>query len=141
MHWQYDNFIAELIKYSSKTPMLESMKQKDFKVIRNLLEQKQKVGDYHQTFVDLNVKQIYKILRKCTKGKTKGDFNLDFNPKSSLKLFPFVLFLTKTQKKYYNIYKNNEIDFVLSMSNTHFHKTCFATILLNRDIYHYIKYG
>ena len=27
------------------------------------------------------------------------------------------------------------------MSNTQFHKTCFATILLNRDIYHYVKYG
>lgn len=29
----------------------------------------------------------------------------------------------------------------LVMSNTQFHKTCFATILLNRDIYHYTKYG
>ena len=26
------------------------------------------------------------------------------------------------------------------MSNTQFHKTCFATILLNRDIYYYSKY-
>ena len=28
----------------------------------------------------------------------------------------------------------------LTMSNTQFHKTCFATILLNRDIYHLSKY-
>ena len=31
-------------------------------------------------------------------------------------------------------------NYQLVMSNTQFHKTCFATILLNRDIHHYIKY-
>ena len=30
--------------------------------------------------------------------------------------------------------------FELTMSNNQFHKTCFATILLNRDIYHLTKY-
>ena len=28
----------------------------------------------------------------------------------------------------------------LTFSNNHFHKTCFASILLNRDIYHLTKY-
>lgn len=129
------------MKYSSKTPMLKSRKQKDFKVIKNLLEQNQKVGEYHQAFLDLNVQQIHKILKKYTQGNTKGDFILYFNTGSRLKVFPFVLFLTKRQKKYYKIWENNKVKFELYMSNTHFHKTCFATILLNRDIYYYIKYG
>ena len=30
--------------------------------------------------------------------------------------------------------------FEITLSNSHFHKTCFATILLNRDIYHLSKY-
>ena len=30
--------------------------------------------------------------------------------------------------------------FELTLSNNQFHKTCFATILLNRDIYHLTKY-
>ena len=30
--------------------------------------------------------------------------------------------------------------FEITMSNNQFHKTCFATILLNRDIYHLTKY-
>ena len=71
---EYDNFISRLMKYSSKTPMLESRKQKDLKVIKYLLQQKQKVGEYYQTLVYLNVKQIHNILKKCTQGKTEGNF-------------------------------------------------------------------
>ena len=141
VNWQYDDFIAKLIKYSSKTPVLESIKQKDFKVIKSLLKQKQRVGNYNQALVYLNGKQIYKILEKCTQGKTKGDFILYFNTGSRLKVFPFVLFLTKRQKDYYERVISWKSNFGISMSNTHFHKTCFATILLNRDIYYYIKYG
>ena len=121
--------------------MLESIKQKDFKVIKSLLKQKQRVGNYRQALVYLNVKQIYKILEKCTQGKTKGDFKLYFNTGSRLKVFPFVLFLTKRQKDYYERVISWKSNFGISMSNSHFHKTCFATILLNRDIYYYVKYG
>ena len=138
---EYDNFISRLMKYSSKTPMLESRKQKDFKVIKYLLQQKQKVGEYYQTLVYLNVKQIHNILKKCTQGKTEGNFELEFNPKSRVKKFPFVLFFTKRQQKYYYMWTKNKLTFEISMSNTQFHKTCFATILLNRDIHHYVKYG
>ena len=39
---QYDIFISNLMKYSSKTPMIESRKQKVAKVIKTLLEKTQK---------------------------------------------------------------------------------------------------
>ena len=51
---QYDIFISNLMKYSSKTPMLESRKQKVLKVIKSLLEKTQKVEKYHQTLVYLS---------------------------------------------------------------------------------------
>lgn len=100
---QYDEFISSLMKYSSKTPMLKSRRQLDLKVIRNLLEEKQKVGIYFQVLVHIQIKQIVDLLKKCTQGKTKGDFKLDFNykTKSRIKTYPFVLFLTKRQKRYY----------------------------------------
>ena len=85
------------MKYSSKTPMLGNRKQKVGKVIKSLLDERQKVGRYYQALVKLNAKQIHDILKKCTQGNTKGDFIINFNPKSRLKLFPFVLFLTKKQ--------------------------------------------
>ena len=126
---EYDKFISSLMQYSSKTPMLETKKQKDFKVIKNLINQKQKVRDYYQTLVYLKGKQIYDLLKKCTQGKTKGDFNLEFNPKSRLNTFPFILFFTKRQQKYYYMWLKNRLIFEISMSNTQFHKTYFATIL------------
>ena len=138
---EYDNFISILMKYSSKTPMLESEKQLDFKVIKNVIRQKQRIGNYYQTLTYINLKQIHNILKKCTQGKTEGDFELEFNPKSLVKKFPFVLFFTKRQQKYYYMWTKNKLTFEINMSNTQFHKTCFATILLNRDIYHYLKYG
>ena len=35
----------------------------------------------------------------------------------------------------------NILTFHLNISYTQFHKTCFATILLNRDIFYYARYG
>ena len=67
--------------------------------------------------------------------------DVEFNPKSRLNTFPFILFFTKRQQKYYFMWTKNRLIFEISMSNTQFHKTCFATILLNRDVYHYVKYG
>lgn len=61
---QYNDFISNLMQYSSKTPMLQSEKQQDFKVIKNLIKQKQRIGNYYQTLVYLNVKQIHNILKK-----------------------------------------------------------------------------
>lgn len=137
---EYDKFIADLMKYSSKTPMLGNRKQKVGKVIKSLLDERLKVGRYYQALVKLNAKQIHDILKECTQGNTKGDFIINFKPISRLKLFPFILFLTKNQKIFYEAWENNKNEFELVMSNTQFHKTCFATILLNRDIYYYSKY-
>ena len=77
-------------------------------------------------------------------GNTKGNFTLNLYSKikgsRKNKMFPFVLFLTATQKKQLKIWPNDVAIFELTLSNNHFHKTCFATILLNRDIYHLSKY-
>ena len=136
----YDKFINDIFKYSSKTPMLENRKKKVGKVIKSLLDKTKKVGKYHQAFVRLNSQQIYSFLEKCVKGKTKGDFVISYYRKENWNLFfPFVLYLTATQKRFYEMwvgYKN----FDLILTNEQFHKTCFASVLLNRDIYYYTKY-
>ena len=93
-----DIFISNLRKYSSKTPMLESRKQKVVKVIKTLLEKTQKVEKYHQTLVNLNLFDLYNFIKKCIKRNTEGGFTLDLYTKLKKK-FPFVIFLTKTQKK------------------------------------------
>ena len=67
----YDRFISDLIKYSSKTPMLENKKQKVGKVIRSLLEERKKVGRYTQHFVKLDGNQIYELLEKCAQALQK----------------------------------------------------------------------
>ena len=94
----------------------------------------------YQTLVKLNAKQIHDKLKKCTQGNTKGDFIINFKLKSRLKKFSFILFLTSTQKLFCEAWKDNKNEIELVMSNTQFHKTCYATILLNRDIYCYSKY-
>lgn len=96
---EYDNFISILMKYSSKTPMLESEKQLDFKVIKNVIRQQQRIGNYYQTLTYINLKQIHNILKKCTQGKTEGDFELEFNPKSFSKKIPICSFLYKKTAK------------------------------------------
>ena len=141
---QYDNFIQNLMRYSSKTPMLESRKQKVGKVIKTLLEKTQRVGNYYQTLVNTSLIDIHNFIKKCIQGNTKGDFTLNLYSKlkgsRKHKIFPFVFFLTATQKKQLKIWPNDVAIFELTLSNNQFHKTCFATILLNRDIYHLSKY-
>ena len=141
---QYDNFIQNLMKYSSKTPMLTSRKQNVAKVIKTLLEQTKVIGKYYQTLVNINSFDLKDFLEKCIKGNTKGEFKLDLyssNVKAkNKKIFPFVLFLTTKQKKQLKLITDFLPMFELTLSNTQFHKTCFATILLNRDIYHLTKY-
>ena len=139
---EYEKVLTNLMKYSSKTPMLLKKRQKILNVLKELLDQYKKVGEYYLQFVDLNVKQIYEILEKCVKGKTKGDLTLDFiNKKKHGNTFPFGIYLTKRQRKYYIMWKKNKLNFEITLSNTQFHKTCFASIILNRNIYHYIRYG
>ena len=134
------------MKYSSKTPMLESRKQKVLKVIKSLLEKTQKVEKYHQTLVYLLLNDFIKFIEKCIQGNTEGGLTLKLFTKikhkerKKIKIFPFVIFLTKTQKKQMLRLLSYEPFFEITMSNNQFHKTCFATILLNRDIYHLTKY-
>ena len=121
--------------------MLGNRKQKVGKVIKSLLEERQKVGRYTQHFVKLDGNQIHELLQNCAQGNTEGDFTIefDFNIRQEY-IFPFILFLTNRQIDDYEYNKDLKINFNLVMSNTQFHKTCFATILLNRDIYYYSKY-
>lgn len=74
---EYDKFITNLMMYSSKTPMLESRKQKVRKVIESLLKKTQMVGKYYQTFVNISLLTLNEFIRKCIQGNTKGDFILD----------------------------------------------------------------
>lgn len=67
---KYKQFIADIMKYSSETPILGNRKQKVSKVIKSLLEERKKVGRYTQHFVKLNGNQIYDILQKCIQGNT-----------------------------------------------------------------------
>ena len=139
----YNNFIQNLMKYSSKTPMLTSRKQNLAKVIKSLLEQTKVIDKYYQTLVNIDSSDLKHFLKKCIKGNTKGEFKLDLyssNVKGK-KIFPFILFLTSNQKKQLKLITDFLPTFEISLSNTQFHKTCFATIFLNRDIYHLIKYN
>ena len=131
------------MSYSSKTPMLESRKQKVGKVIKTLLEKTKRIGRYHQSLVYLDKHDLTEFVKKCSKGNTKGDFTFSgFNHHviKKNKIFPFVLFLTAKQKDitqelpFYQRYED------ITISNNQFHKTCFASILLNRDIYHLSKF-
>ena len=132
------------MKYSSKTPMLGNRKQKVGKVIKSLLEKNQKVGKYNQYLTRLSSQDIIRAIKKCIKGNTKHAFAIRFNFDNLVEYyhesFPFVLFLTNKQINNYEYYEDFEEKYDLVMSNTQFHKTCFATILLNRDIHYYAKY-
>lgn len=139
----YNNFIQNLMKYSSKTPMLTSRKQNVAKVIKSLLEQTKVIDKYYQTLVNIDLTDLKAFLEKCIEGKTKGGFKIDIygsNIKTKNKIFPFVLFLTSKQKKQLKIISEFLPMMELTLSNTQFHKTCFATILLNRNIYHLSKF-
>lgn len=139
----YNNFIQNLMKYSSKTPMLTSRKQNVAKVIKSLLEQTKVIDKYYQTLVNIDLTDLKAFLEKCIEGKTKGGFKIDIygsNIKTKNKIFPFVLSLTSKQKKQLKIISEFLPMMELTLSNTQFHKTCFATILLNRNIYHLSKF-
>ena len=140
---RYDNFIQNLMKYSSKTPMLTSRKQNVAKVIKSLLEQTKVIDKYYQTLVNIDSTDLKDFFKKCIKGNTKGGFKIDLyssNVKGKNKIFPFILFLTSKQKKQLKLITESFPVMELTLSNTQFHKTCFATILLNRDIYHLSKF-
>lgn len=74
---QYDNFIQNLMKYSSKTPMLTSRKQNVAKVIKSILEQTKVIDKYYQTLVNIDSYDLKDFLKKCIKGKTKSSFKID----------------------------------------------------------------
>ena len=102
------------------------------------------MGKYYQTLVNTSLIDIHNFIKKCIQGNTKGNFTLNLYSKikgsRKNKIFPFVFFLTATQKKQLKIWSNDVAIFKLTLSNNQFHKTCFATILLNRDIYHSSKF-
>lgn len=128
---KHDNFIQNLMKYSSKTPMLTSRKQNVAKVIKSLLEQTKVIDKYYQTLVNIDLTDLKAFLEKCIKGKTKGVFKIDIynsNINTENKSFPFVLFLTSKQKKQLKLISEFVPMMELTLSNTQFHKTCFATI-------------
>ena len=134
-------FIADLMKYSSKTPMLKSRKQQDEKVIKSYLDKNKQIGNYYETFIRLNNADLVKFIKKCISGDTNTSFIIDFDYKSKVKdFFPFVVYLTAKQKRFYYLWLGTK-RFELEMSKTQFHKTCFASIVINRDIYYYKNYG
>ena len=148
---EYDIFISNLMNFSSHTPMLENEKSKIFK-IKNLLEKTKKVDIYYQTFVKINSNTIIDFLEKCIKGKTKGKFSFvaslkleeinDFFKIDMPAFYPFVIYLSLKQKKEMKkAIKENKPLLYISLSNKQFHKTCFASVLINREIYHLKKYG
>ena len=143
---EYDYFIENLMKETYENPMLTSGKTDVKNVIKSLLEQTKKVGKYHQTLVNISTVDLVKILKKCVKGKSKGEITITCFLKSMKAskgnaIYPFVIFLTKNQKRILSELTIFEQHIDIVLSNTQFHKTCFAMILLNRDIYHLKNYG
>ena len=67
----YDNFIEELMIYSSKTPMLGNRRQQDVKFIKKLLKDRNKVGSYHLHRICITKDEFSKLIAKCCKGEDK----------------------------------------------------------------------
>lgn len=63
---EYDRFIEEVMIYSSKTPMLVSRKQKDVKYVKKLLEERNKVGNYHLHGIFITKDDFSKFIEKCS---------------------------------------------------------------------------
>ena len=111
---EYNIFISNLMRYSCKTSILESRKQKITKVIKTLLEKTQRVGKYHQALVNISIIQIHNFIKKCIQGNTEGDFTLDlFHYHKEIKNISICSFSNKkkitikiTLKKYTS-FKNN----------------------------------
>ena len=150
---EYDNFIEELMQYSSKTPMLGSRRQQDFNFIKKLLNERRNIGRYTLQLIYINQDDLSKIIKKCSKGEDSNKEKITFkDPGSKIEINsdefldfsekrPFFVYLTKSQIKKLRSNKITRNTHYLHMSYSHFHKTCFATILLNRDIYYYADYG
>lgn len=121
--------------------MLKSRKQQDEKVIKSYLDKNKKIGNYCQTFIRLNNVDLVRFIKKCISGDTNTSFIIDFDYKSKVKdFFPFVVYLTAKQKRFYYNWLGTK-RFELEMPKTQFHKTCFASIVIKRDIYYYKNYG
>ena len=145
---EYDDFINDLYIFISnyKNPMLESRKQKYRKFLKKLLKERSKIGNYtlHRIYITDN--DLLKILKRCVEGGNKDKKKItiknptrqsdDKKPKS-----PFFVYLSDRQiRQLKNIYFDGKT-YYLDLSYTQFHKTCFATILLNRDIFYYVLNG
>lgn len=63
---EYDRFIEETMIYSSKTPMLVSRRQKDVKYVKKLLEERNKVGNYHLHRIFITKDDFSKFIEKCS---------------------------------------------------------------------------
>lgn len=61
---EYDNFIEELMIYSSKTPMLGSRRQHDVKYLKKLLKERNKVGNYHLHRIYITKDELSKLIKK-----------------------------------------------------------------------------
>lgn len=59
-------FIADLMKYSSKTPMLKSREQQDKKVIKSYLDKNKKIGNYYETFIRLNNVDLVRFIKNAS---------------------------------------------------------------------------
>ena len=142
---EYDDFISELMSYSSKTPMLISKKKQFTKVIFDLLEKRNRLGNYFLYKIYITEDDLKKIIKKCSEGGDKNKEKLTIkNPnnrfgKSMKKIF--FLYLTQRQISGLKDRKITNKTHYLDLSYTQFHKTCFAVVLLNRDIYYYASNG
>lgn len=131
--------------YSSKTPMLGSRRQHDVKYLKKLLKERNKVGNYHLHRIYITKDELSKLIEKCSKGKDKNKEKITFknpnNKEGELPKRPFFVYLTKSQIKNLNNKKITRKTHYLDLSYSQFHKTCFGTVLLNRDIYYYASHG
>lgn len=158
---EYDDFINDLYIFISnsnyKNPRLETRKQKYRKFIKKLLRERQKVGNYTLYGIYITDTDLSKIFKKCAEGGNKDKKEITIkNPtrkinerkigekRKSGKIYrkiPFFVYLSDRQiRQLKNIYFDGKT-YYLDLSYTQFHKTCFATILLNRDIFYYAHYG
>lgn len=75
---EYDDFIKELMQYSSKTPMLGSRRQRDFNFIKKLLNERRKIGRYSLHTIYINQDDLSKFIKKCSKGEDSNKEKITF---------------------------------------------------------------
>ena len=98
-----------------------------------------RVENYYQTLVYLYIDDIRSFLGKCILGEKKDKrlkLNLYFSRVKELKIFLFVIYLTAAQKKRLLVWPEDQPIFKITLSNTQFYKTCYVSLVINRDIYH-----